>query len=399
MVLLLHRRTLTINIIFLCFITLSVISVTLKNVFREYLPLASPYYIFFTKSSKLCLNQTCGSGSFKFSVNKLLLYLNFSIDRIYHHNGIAYDYYSRNDIEQTKVGDKWKLWPLPNEIYQIQNNSAMNDIETSPFVPSKLLFVDKIYVMTDPRLTERHANLQKALSRQGISVKSIEWRIKWNLTTCNSISSHSYVYKGLNLKNKPLNKQQQRKCALAMKHADVWYEIAERKIPLGLILEDDAIFVPFFKEKFARMIYTAIHSGALRINGTCAKSNERPISDNEWIDQNPMIVIGTCFNFHGQCFQKHFSNAPPLLSTHKSNASRCTHAYLLTSCSAQALVSQIQAQKNDFWPSDFMQNMLFPLSSTLQSFWMDPPLVYQGNQVFDLGNLSSFREQTYMSNR
>ncbi|CAF4842556.1 unnamed protein product, partial [Rotaria magnacalcarata] len=24
--------------------------------------------------------------------------------------------------------------------------------------------------------------------------------------------------------------------------------------------------------------------------------------------------------------------------------------------------------------------MLFPLSSTLQSFWMDPPLVYQGNQ-------------------
>ncbi|CAF5174752.1 unnamed protein product, partial [Rotaria magnacalcarata] len=256
-----------------------------------------------------------------------------------------------NDIEQTKVGDKWKLWPLPNEIYQIQNNSAMNDIETSPFVPSKLLFVDKIYVMTDPRLTERHANLQKALSRQGISVKSIEWRIKWNLTTCNSISSHSYVYKGLNLKNKPLNKQQQRKCALAMKHADVWYEIAERKIPLGLILEDDAIFVPFFKEKFARMIYTAIHSGALRINGTCAKSKERPISDNEWIDQNPMIVIGTCFNFHGQCFQKNFSNAPPILSTHKSNPSRCTHAYLLTSCSAQALVNQIQAQKNDFWPS------------------------------------------------
>ncbi|CAF4340762.1 unnamed protein product, partial [Rotaria magnacalcarata] len=88
-----------------------------------------------------------------------------------------------------------------------------------------------------------------------------------------------------------------------------------------------------------------------------------------------------------------------LLSTHKSNPSRCTHAYLLTSCSAQALVNQIQAQKNDFWPSDFMQNMLFPLSSTLQSFWMDPPLVYQGNQVFDLDNLSSFREQTYMSNR
>ncbi|CAM2718087.1 unnamed protein product [Rotaria socialis] len=399
MVLLFHRGTLTIKIICLYLIALSVISVTLIKVFREYSPLSSPYYIFFAKSNKLCLKQTCDNRSFIFSVNKLLLNLSFSIDRIYHHNGIAYDYYSRNDIEQARVGDQWKLWPLPNEIYQIQKNSAMNDIETSPFVPSKLLFVDTIYVMTDPRLTERHANLKKALSQQGISVKSIEWRMKWNLTTCNSISSHSYVYKRLNLKNKPLNKQQQRKCALAMKHVDVWYEMAERKIPLGLILEDDAIFVPFFKEKFARMIYTAIQSKALRINGTCAKSKERPISDNEWIDQNPMIVIGTCFNLHGQCFQKHFSNAPPLLSTHKSNPSRCTHAYLLTSCSAQALVNQIQAQKNDFWPSDFMQNMLFPLSSTLQSFWMDPPLAYQGNQVLDLDNLSSFREQTYMSNR
>ena len=39
-----------------------------------------------------------------------------------------------------------------------------------------------------------------------------------------------------------------------MKHADVWYEMAERKVRLGLILEDDVIFVPFFKEKLTRMI-------------------------------------------------------------------------------------------------------------------------------------------------
>ena len=45
-----------------------------------------------------------------------------------------------------------------------------------------------------------------------------------------------------------LGEDQQRKCALAMKHADVWYEMAERKVRLGLILEDDVIFVPFFKE-------------------------------------------------------------------------------------------------------------------------------------------------------
>lgn len=182
-----------------------------------------------------------------------------------------------------------------------------------------------------------------------------------------------------------------------MEHVDLWYEIAEQKVPLALILEDDAIFVPFFKEKFTRMIYAAIKSGALRINETCTKPKEHPISDNEWIHQNPMIVIGSCFNLHARQFQKHSTNASPLLSTHKSNPSRCSHAYILTLCSAQALIDQILAQKNDFLTVDFTQNVLFPLSPTLQSFWMDPPLVYQGNQVIDLDNITSFRVQTYMT--
>jgi len=182
-----------------------------------------------------------------------------------------------------------------------------------------------------------------------------------------------------------------------MKHADVWHEMAEQKVGLALIVEDDALFVPFFKEKFTRMIYAAINDGILRINGTCVKPKEKPISNDERINQNPMIVIGTCFNFHGQGFQSHLLNASPILTTHKSNPSRCTHAFLLTSCSALALVDQIQAQKNDFEPSDFMQNKLFPISFTLQSFWMDPPLVYQGNQVTDLDKLPSFKVQTYLT--
>jgi len=192
-----------------------------------------------------------------------------------------------------------------------------------------------------------------------------------------------------------LDKGQQRRCALVMKHVDVWYEMAERKIGLALIVEDDAIFVPFFKEKFTRMIYAAINKGILRLNGSCVKPKEKAISDDEWIDQNPMIVIGTCFNFHGESFQKHLRNAPPIFSSHKSNPSRCTHAYLLTSCSAEALVDQIQAQKNEFVPPDYLQNHLIRLSPTLQSFWVNPPLCYQGNQVIDLDGLSSFKIQTY----
>jgi hypothetical protein len=65
------------------------------------------------------------------------------------------------------------------------------------------------------------------------------------------------------------------------------------------------------------------------------------MSSNERIHQNPMIDIETCFNFHDHSFQKHLSNTPPVLSIHKSNPSRCIHAYLLISCSAQAFIDQV----------------------------------------------------------
>jgi GR25 family glycosyltransferase involved in LPS biosynthesis len=180
-----------------------------------------------------------------------------------------------------------------------------------------------------------------------------------------------------------------------MKHVDVWYEMAERKVQLALILEDDAIFVPFFKEKFTRMIYAAIDNRVLHMNETCVKRKEKAISNDERINQNPMIVIGTCLNFRGASFQFRLSNASPVLTTHKLGSSRCSHAYLLTSCSAQALVDQIQAQKNDLLPLDLFQNHLFSLSPILQSFWMNPPLAYQGNQVIDLDNIATFNETTH----
>jgi hypothetical protein len=122
----------------------------------------------------------------------------FSITTTYHHNGIVYDYYSKDELGQLKAACQWKFWPLPYEVNQ-------TSIETSPFVMSKLPFVDAIYVMSDPRLTERQTNLKTALLQQGIPIESIEWRMKWNQTTCNSNSSRSYVYQRLNLKDKPLS--------------------------------------------------------------------------------------------------------------------------------------------------------------------------------------------------
>jgi hypothetical protein len=134
-------------------------------------------------------------------MNRILMNSIISVDSIYHHNGIAYDYYSKNDLRQLKVGSQWKSWPLPNEISQ---NSSIGHIEISPFVMSNLPFVDAVYIITDSNLIERHDNLKKAFQQQGMSTESMKWRMKWNHTTCNSNSSHSYVYQRLNLKDKPL---------------------------------------------------------------------------------------------------------------------------------------------------------------------------------------------------
>lgn len=131
----------------------------------------------------------------------MLLNLSFSTNHIYHHHGIAYDYYSIPDLQQPEAGCQWKSWFLP---YNTNQNDSVNYNETSPFVISKLPFVDVIYVLTDRRLTDRHNNLKKVFHQQGISLESIKWRIKWNYTTCNSNSSYSYVYQRLNLKDKPL---------------------------------------------------------------------------------------------------------------------------------------------------------------------------------------------------
>ena len=70
-------------------------------------------------------------------------------------------------------------------------------------------------------------------------------------------------------------------CPIVMNHIDVWHDVVRKGAPLSLILEDDAIFVPFFKEKLNRVIYTAIRTGALRINETCLPPKTRMRSTNE----------------------------------------------------------------------------------------------------------------------
>jgi GR25 family glycosyltransferase involved in LPS biosynthesis len=183
-----------------------------------------------------------------------------------------------------------------------------------------------------------------------------------------------------------------------MEHVDIWHDIVIRNSSLSLILEDDAVFVPNFREKFDRTIYTAIRTGALRIDGLtqCKKDKMYVLKNsNEWVEQDPMIVIGSCFQRHDPAFEKNRTNAKPMLSTHKEQSSRCSHAYLLTACTAQALIDEIAARKYKLLGSDYMLNVLIAASPTIQSFWLDPPIVYQGNYITDLDGIPSFTRTTY----
>ena len=136
------------------------------------------------------------TNRFRFSLvhNTTAFNISFSIDRIYHQNGVAYDYYSQLDLGLTRASPQWNIWPLPNQTHN----------ELSPSFVSSLPLVDAIYLMTDPSLTERHHQLRNAFRRQGISLASVQWRLKWNRTTCNHPSNHAHVYRRLNLKDKPL---------------------------------------------------------------------------------------------------------------------------------------------------------------------------------------------------
>ena len=136
--------------------------------------------------------------------NKSLSDFEFPIHRIYHHDGIAYDYYSQHDLGRSNAPTQWEFWPLSNDTYEANDHSSALAQELSPSVVSKLPFVDAIYLMTDPTLTQRHVHLRNALLRQGVSIDQIQWRFKWNKTTCNAPSNHEHVYQRFNLKEKPL---------------------------------------------------------------------------------------------------------------------------------------------------------------------------------------------------
>jgi hypothetical protein len=188
-----------------CFISFSKLGCKIYFFFILFSNTAPSFY--FTsflsmKFNSVNLRNKYNNTNLVWPVDPLLLNLTFSFNKVYHHNGVAYDYHSQNELGKTQAGHRWKVWPLPNETEQ---NSTTNYIEISPFHTSKLPFIDVIYVISAPHLAERHASLKRAFHQQGVSMELLEWKMKWTFTTCSSDLSHSYIYQRLNLQDKPLS--------------------------------------------------------------------------------------------------------------------------------------------------------------------------------------------------
>ena len=86
----------------------------------------------------LRLGKNCSTGSATLLLGNLSLNFTLSSNQIYHHKAVAYDYYSMNDIGQSKVGDQWRIWALPHEQVQLTNNILVYNFEVSPSFLSNL---------------------------------------------------------------------------------------------------------------------------------------------------------------------------------------------------------------------------------------------------------------------
>jgi len=135
----------------------------------------------------------------------------YPIDRVSHMDGVAYDYYSVQELIEQKPAKEWLSFPLPGENltgawFPNGQSKRTFPMVKSPRTVSGLAYVDQIYLMTDPSLSDRHDNIRNAFRRQNIPVESIEWQWKWNRTDCNSNENKKEVFSNLNLVDEPASK-------------------------------------------------------------------------------------------------------------------------------------------------------------------------------------------------
>ena len=126
--------------------------------------------------------------------------------RILYVDGIAYDIHSIQELGQRTAGSQWLTFPLPNEVNTVHHwMSLLQSTKTFPYPPSpktktRLVYLDDIYVVSGPSLSDRIRNIKYMFKRHDIPIDSIRWRIdNPNQTICNNEIKQGEHHRILNL--------------------------------------------------------------------------------------------------------------------------------------------------------------------------------------------------------
>ena len=160
-----------------------------------------------------------------------------------------------------------------------------------------------------------------------------------------------------------INRQDQKRAltpgevSLSAKHYVAYADVARRRARYALVLEDDAAFEPGFVDSMQSVMAMV----------------DRVDAD--------LVFVGGCIGL--------VASAPVLdavggLSLHKSNTSRCTHAYIVSLQGARKMLDLLPMED----PIDWHINTE---SLRLNMFWVEPPLVLQNGTMPRTGIRSARR--------
>ena len=246
---------------------------------------------------------------------------------------------------------------------------------------------------------KRYENMNLRLEKSGF--ESWYWQMKWNKSEILSNPSgkkwlcrySSFIFEkqlvNLNIPyvwSLSLKHIMTLHDAVFIEHSEIHNEYAirgsglEKWLPpltsessVMITLEDDAIFVPFFKEKLILTIHALP-------------------KDFPWI-----VWIGGCLNCHDDLpnnktitiKSSYELNATgieflPFLELKPNWGARCTTGYAVNKMGARVLLEEFEriAKSNHYMPIDrHLDFVLKQISTKMMSFWSEPVLAYQSNKA------------------
>lgn len=130
---------------------------------------------------------------------------------VYYFNSTVYDFYSLNEKGLPSAGSQWQAFPLPSESHEAVKPWASAyggsfPVFTSPSTKSNLAFVDHIFIMSDPSLKDRHANINRMFTQHEVFLDAVHWKLKWNRESCNDEKNYAEVYGKMNLQENAIGK-------------------------------------------------------------------------------------------------------------------------------------------------------------------------------------------------